>query len=423
MMKTFANYFLILSLSLFVGCDPGAVEQAGSGDKKTAEYLLGNPEYVAMSYSGWRTTERAAELCPTVGEIKNDLRLLHAMGVRFIRTYNTQDFPQSKRTLEAIAELQAEDPGFEMYVMLGAWIECLKAYTDEPDHTLGNTEMNRREIARAIEMAVEYPDIIKVIAVGNEAMVDWQTHFVGPDIILKWVNVLRAAREDGTLPEDLWITTSDNWAALGGEEKYHSDELLDLLRALDFVSLHTYAFHDTYYYLPFDWALEADADLPLTEQRKRAVDRAVEHQRDQLDAARSYMLANGIEKPIHIGETGWGSRDDSYYGPEGTHAADEYTHMLFHDAVRDWTESEGMSCFYFTSFDEPWKSSTVNGSESHFGLFTLDGKAKVVIWDLVDAGVFDGLGRNGNPVTKTFDGDRSRLMETVEPPIILKHDP
>jgi hypothetical protein len=34
----------------------------------------------------------------------------------------------------------------------------------------------------------------------------------------------------------------------------------------------------------------------------------------------------------------------------------------------------------------------------------------------VDAGVFDGLTRDGMPITKTFDGDIDKLMETVEVP-------
>jgi exo-beta-1,3-glucanase (GH17 family) len=296
-------------------------------------------------------------------------------------------------------------------------------YTGAADHSKGDEPFNRGEIERAIELAMEYPDIVKIIAVGNEAMVTWQPHHVAPAIIHKWVKVLREARADGRLSPDLWITTSDNWAALGGEASYHNDDLLALLRDLDFVSLHTYAFHDSFYKATFDWAVEADADLPVTEQRKRAVARAVAHQKQELETTRAYLLANGIVKDFHIGETGWATRDDSHYGPEGTRAADEYTSMLFHDAVREWTDSEGISCFYFQAIDEPWKSSTPDGSESHFGLFTVDGQAKAVIWDLVDAGAFDGLGRDGNPVKKTFGGDWDRLMETVEAPVHVKFVP
>ena len=78
-----------------------------------------------------------------------------------------------------------------------------------------------------------------------------------------------------------------------------------------------------------------------------------------------------------------------------------------------------MSCFYFEAFDEPWKGGDNPGdSEKHFGLFTVDGKAKYPIWDLVDKGVFDGLTRNGNPITKTYEGNKEELMkEILAPPL------
>ena len=58
-----------------------------------------------------------------------------------------------------------------------------------------------------------------------------------------------------------------------------------------------------------------------------------------------------MEKEIHIGETGWASLDNSFYGDEGTRAADEYVAGLFHAAVRKWTREEGLTCFYFEAFD------------------------------------------------------------------------
>jgi exo-beta-1,3-glucanase (GH17 family) len=404
------------------GCDYEK-EASGGEATMTAERLLGNPAIRAISYSGWRTTERADELTPSMEELKEDLRLMDAMGIRLLRTYNTQVYPQFALLMQAIRELREEEEGFEMYVMLGAWIQCKGAYTASPDHSIEDAATNAAEIERAIELAAEYPEIIKIIAVGNEAMVTWQAHYVPPDVILKWVNVVREARAEGKISPDLWVTTSDNWAALGGETTYRNDTLVELLQALDYVSLHTYAFHDTYYQKTFAWAKEEESVLGISEQRARAVQRALQHQVEQVAAVRDYMDGLGIDSEIHIGETGWASQDDSHYGPEGTAAADEYTYKLFHDAVRVWTVEAGMSCFYFQAFDEPWKSSTPGGSESHFGLFTNEGKAKAVIWHLVDAGVFDGLGRNGQPVSKTFDGDVDALMATVLPPRHIKHEP
>jgi hypothetical protein len=82
--------------------------------------------------------------------------------------------------------------------------------------------------------------------------------------------------------------------------------------------------------------------------------------------------------------------------------------------MRDWTNKEGISCFYFEMFDEQWKdANNPEGSENHFGLINLKGEAKYPIWDLVDKGVFRGLTRDGKTITKTFNGDREALMKTV----------
>ena len=48
------------------------------------------------------------------------------------------------------------------------------------------------------------------------------------------------------------------------------------------------------------------------------------------------------------------------------------------------------------------------------------GKAKYALWDLVDKGVFDGLNRKGNPITKTFKGSTENLFVSVIPPILLE---
>lgn len=86
--------------------------------------------------------------------------------------------------------------------------------------------------------------------------------------------------------------------------------------------------------------------------------------------------------------------------------------------MREWTDAKGISCFYFEAFNEPWKDAgNVSGSENHFGLFTVDGKAKYALWDLVDSGVFNGLTRNGNPITKTYEGNLENLMlDVLVPP-------
>ena len=47
------------------------------------------------------------------------------------------------------------------------------------------------------------------------------------------------------------------------------------------------------------------------------------------------MASVGVSKPMHIGETGWASIDETAYGAAGSKAADEFKQKVFHDLLRD----------------------------------------------------------------------------------------
>jgi len=131
----------------------------------------------------------------------------------------------------------------------------------------------------------------------------------------------------------------------------------------------------------------------------------------------------GIDKPIHLGETGWATVSNGFYGAEGSQAADEYKAKKYYDYLRKWSNENSISCFYFEAFDEPWKDAeNPMGSENHFGLFTVDGKAKYALWSSVDKGIFSGMTRNGNTIEKTFKGYENKLLASVLPPIAPKKD-
>ena len=387
----------------------------------TAADILGNPKYPAISYGGYRGKSR--DIQPTVEELKEDLKILFAMGIRILRTYNVQ-LPHASNILKAIKTLKSEDPDFEMYVMLGAWIDCLNAWTPHVVNHYVESPHNADEIQRAIVLANEYPDIVKVLAVGNEAMVKWATsYYVQADVILKWVNHLQQLKQDGALPQSLWITSSDNFASWGGgDSEYHNASLEALVAAVDYISMHTYPFHDTHYNAGF-W--EADPEDVEGQSQLEQIQTAMLNARDyaigQYTSVKDYVAGLGIEKPIHIGETGWATISGGFYGRKGSHAADEYKQALYYKFMRTWTNENNIACFFFEAFDEHWKdANNSKGSENHFGLFTVDGKAKYALWDLVDKGVFDGLTRTENPIVKTFKGSTENLFVSVIPPILLE---
>jgi len=412
-------YLYALFISSIIG---GCVNEKSKESKQklhlTAKDILGNSDYLAISYGGYRKSTRNIQ--PTVEEVKEDMKILHAMKIRILRTYNNK-LAQASTILKAIDELKKEDASFEMYVMLGAWIDCENAWTSEPNHNEESSE-NENEIARAVSLAKQYPDIVKIIAVGNEAMVKWATsYFVQPWVILKWVNHLQELKKRGELSSDLWITSSDNFASWGGgSAEYHVDDLKKLIHAVDYISTHTYPMHDTHYN-PVFW--ESEAGHSNIEKVNAAMLKAKQYAVSQYDSVKNYMESLGVNKPIHIGETGWASFSNGQYGVKGSKATDEYKEAVYYNHMREWTNNEGMSCFYFEAFDEIWKDSlNTGGSENHFGLFTIDGKAKYALWDLVDDGIFKNLKRDGNSITKTYGGNKEDLLLDVQLPPLKKEN-
>ncbi|WP_223032211.1 glycosyl hydrolase family 17 protein [Hanstruepera marina] len=412
--------YFCLSIVMF-SCNDSNQKKSNTAPVKkvknlTAKEILGNPEYLAISYGGYREVSRDSQ--PTIQQLKNDMRILSAMGIKILRTYNVQ-LDHAPNVLKAIKELKSEDPNFEMYVMLGAWIDCLNAWTDQaPNHDIESPN-NAGEIERAVKLANAYPDIVKILAVGNEAMVKWATsYYVQPHVILKWVTHLQNLKKEGKLPKDIWITSSDDFASWGGgDSQYHNEDLNKLIEAVDYISMHTYPYHNTHYNPQFWVVPEDETELSSIEKIDAAMKRAIQFSKKQYDSVSNYIKSLGITKPIHIGETGWASVSNGHYGPNGSKATDEYKQGLYFKQIREWTNSSSISCFYFEAFNEKWKDAhNPKGSENHFGLFTIDGQAKYPIWELVDKGVFEGLTRNGNQITKTYNGEYKSLMVDVMVP-------
>ena len=410
-------YFLLVMLVF--SCKDNSKKENNSNAVKeitslSAKDILGNPNFLAMSYGGYRHVDHDIE--PTLDELKEDMKLLSAMGVKIVRTYKVH-LPQAANLLKAISELKQDDPNFEMYVMLGAWIDCKNAFTDkEPDHN-EESEANTPQIEEAVRLTNLYADIVKVIAVGNEAMVKWAaSYYVQPSVILKWVTHLQDLKKEGNLPKDLWITSSDDFSSWGGgDAEYHTEDLEKLVNAVDYVSMHTYPYHNTHYNPEF-WGVPEEEEGTLSDIEKidAAMLRAKNFAKSQYDSVSGYMKSIGVDKPIHIGETGWASTSNGHYGPKGSRATDEYKEALYYTHMREWTNSADISCFYFEGFDEQWKDAkNAKGSENHFGLINLKSQAKYPIWNLVDDGTFDGLTRDGKSITKTYNGDKDAMMQDV----------
>lgn len=420
-MKSFQISIVILfAFFSLIGCSPKQNTKKVKGHI-TAEKILGDSNYLAISYGGYRHKSR--DIGPSIEELKEDMRILSAMGIKLLRTYNVH-LPEAANLLKAITELKKEDAAFEMYVMLGAWINCKNAWTDLPPNHHEESEENAVEIAKAVELTKAYPEIIKIIAVGNEAMVKWAaSYYVQPNIILKWVNHLQDLKQKRELPSTLWITSSDNFASWGGGgAEYHVEDLNKLIGAVDFISMHTYPMHDTHYNPSFWGFKKSERNLSDKEKIDEAMMRSKLYAMSQYESVKKYMESLGINKPIHIGETGWATVSNEFYGNDGSRATDEYKSAKYYWHMRDWTNKAGISCFYFEAFDEQWKDEkNPLGSENHFGLINLNAEAKYALWDMVDKDVFKGLTRDGKPIKKTFNGDEALMWRDILiPPGIAK---
>ncbi len=409
-------YTLIFALMMVVVSCKDKQNETQQVKDKTAENILGNPAYQAISYGGYRQITR--DIQPTIAELKEDLKIMHAMGIRIIRTYNVK-LAEASNLCQAIKEMKADDSSFEMYIMLGAWIDCKNAWTELPvDHNV-ESEENQSEISRAVDLTNKYPDIVKIIAVGNEAMVKWaESYYVQPDVILKWVSHLQNLKKEAKLPKDLWITSSDNFASWGGgDTSYHVENLTKLYHAVDYISIHTYPMHDTHYNPDF-WGVKV-SEASLSDKQK--IDSAMMRSRDyavhQYNSVVKYMKSLGVNKPVHIGETGWSTFSNYNYGDDGSKACDEYKSALYYKLITEWCAQNKVTCFYFEAFDEQWKDAkNPKGSENHFGLINLKSQAKYALWEQVDQGVFKGLTRDGKPITKTFEGNMDYLWKYIKLP-------
>jgi hypothetical protein len=145
------------------------------------------------------------------------------------------------------------------------------------------------------------------------------------------------------------------------------------------------------------------------------MNQALEYAKNQYKKVADYLKLIDVQKPIHIGETGWASFSMDFYGDEGSMACDEYKQGLYYQKMMEWSQQDKITIFFFEGFDEHWKDSqNPGGSENHFGLFALDGQAKFALWNEIDRGLFKGLNRDGHPIIKTFGGDKDKMLQFLK---------
>jgi exo-beta-1,3-glucanase (GH17 family) len=302
--------------------------------------LLNLPKGNAICYSGYREGQSPNDRSyPSSDEILEDLLILQK-NWQLLRLYDCS--LHAERVLQVI-----EANRLPFQVMLGAYLGaemnnfgCPWGGTFTEEQLEASTRENEAEVGRLIALANRYPAIVFSVAVGNEATVDWTDHFVPVHRMIDHVRRVKSAVRQP-------VTFCENYVPW-------QHKLSDLVAELDFISLHTY---------------------PVWEYKH--IHEALDYTKDNLaSVARLYP-----GKPIVITEAGWCTNSNGR-GMHADHAVQELQAIYYQDLM-DWTRAEGLLCFVFEAFDEPWKGSPDPlEPEKHWGLFTVDRKPKLVVRSL-----------------------------------------
>jgi exo-beta-1,3-glucanase (GH17 family) len=296
-------------------------------------------ETMAVSYSGFRAGQHPdrgeGAVNPGESEVLEDLEILVRHGFRLIRMYDSRD--NTRATLELIRERH-----LPVKVLLGIWLDaefsnhargnhegCPWLHEPIPDEKLAaNALKNADEIARGIELANRFDDIVVAVSVGNEALVEWSDHMVPLETVVAYVRQVRAA-----VAQPVTVADSYPWW------EYHG---VPLAAEVDFVGAHTY---------------------PVFEGK--TIDEALPYMAAGIERVRAALPG----KPIVILEAGWPT-----VASEFSDQANEANQTRHYGELRRWAAATNTTVFIFEAFDEPWKGNPHDplSVEKHWGLFNVD---------------------------------------------------
>jgi exo-beta-1,3-glucanase (GH17 family) len=318
--------------SLF-GNEPIAIEQDES------QLLEGQVK--AICYSGFRKGQHPdrgdGAVNPSEAEILEDLLILSRDGnFSLLRLYDAQT--NSRMVLELIKEHD-----IPCKILLGAWLDAeinnpgcpwlTEPYSDEK--LAENKVANLAELERAIQLANEFPDIVVAVAVGNEALVEWNDHMVPVEQVIEYVRKVKAA-----IVQPVTVADNYDWWAKEGQA---------LAAELDFVSIHIY---------------------PVWEGK--SIDEGISYGIENVQRVRDTLP----DSMLVITEAGWATTA-SEFGDRANEAAQQ----RYYEELYEWADAMNITTFFFEAFDESWKGNPDNpiGAEKHWGIFFEDRTPKKVM--------------------------------------------
>jgi exo-beta-1,3-glucanase (GH17 family) len=299
---------------------------------------LGAPLGLGVCYGPYREGQSPGGAQPSREQLRQDLRLI-SRDFNTLRTYGTG----TARDMLEVAREHAIPIG----VFLGAWI-APETRRDDQGNVIEvlheNVAANDAEVATAIELANEFPDLVRAIIVGNETQVFWSGHRVDPEVLIGRLRTVRAGvRVPVTTADDFRFWLEPESDAIAGE--------------VDFIITHAYAMWN---------GTQLEEAIAFTDEQVRAVRRAHPDRR------------------VVLGETGWATQKHT----EGEQATlikgtpGEGEQSVFLQALREWAAETRTTTFIFEAFDEPWKGGAhPDEVEKHWGLYTVDRRPKRALRD------------------------------------------
>lgn len=196
---------------------------------------------------------------------------------------------------------------YGLKTLVGAWLG------DDP-------KINRREVEGLLQLAGE--GLVDIAAVGNEVM--YRKDLTEEELLA----FIREVKE--RIPEGIPVGYVDAY--------YEFTERPNITAACDLVLCNCYPFWEG---CPFEYSL-----AHMQQMYRQAQD-----------------AANG--KPVMITETGWPSQGDNLKGavPGWQQARDYFINTQL------WSAGEQIPVFYFSSFDESWKTGPEGAVGAHWGIW------------------------------------------------------
>lgn len=274
----------------------------------------------AICYSGYRQGQHPdRQVFPSEAQVLEDLRILERHW-RLIRLYGSDQ--HSRDVLATIRKHR-----LKLRVMLGIWL------SGKPDKVAENPG----QIATGIKLAKEFPEVVAAVSVGNEALVSWSDHRMTEDALIACVRQVKASVKCPVTVADDFLY----WVQPGNKLPQH----------IDFITLHSY---------PIWGHQDIDEGLPSTIDKFERIRKAYPG------------------KTIVFGEVGWASYTESH-AQHVPRAGSEAKQKRYFEEINAWARTHGVTTFFFEAFDEPWKG---EGTEGHWGVFSVDRKAKPAVLDL-----------------------------------------